>query len=216
MGARQAQAEEAAAALLRGVNAPAVLGNTSATAKVGTLGLRLLMLQWLVLQCLPCKLGGKGAGGAAWTMVFPCDVLPCQDKQGSACWWKMLNSSSAASGATHAPCGLTLPPRPGSSPGLSRPRIRQPVTMNASYFLKLRHMPTGMPPLSFTCPMDTNPGGLHLPEEDEIASSHGDVTSDGVMQNLFGRQVASDPPIMPGRGLHSLFTDLLCTCPGTS
>ena len=63
MGARQAQAEEAAAALLRGVNAPAVLGNTSATAKVGTLGLRLLMLQWLVLQCLPCKLGGKGGRG---------------------------------------------------------------------------------------------------------------------------------------------------------
>ena len=52
MRARQAQAEEAAAALLRGVNLPAVQGNagpTCAAAKVGVLRLvrliRLLMLQ---------------------------------------------------------------------------------------------------------------------------------------------------------------------------
>ena len=53
MRARQAQAEEAAAALLRGVNLPGVQGNAGTTTATAKVGLYLLMLQWPLLQCLP-------------------------------------------------------------------------------------------------------------------------------------------------------------------
>ena len=146
MGARQAQAEEAAAALLRGVDLPGVRasgGTTSATAQVSAL--RPIDLIRMLMHCLANAAvpSALHAGGKCSTAIAQqsCGALP------------------------HMPLAPSCP-LPGQHTWLSQP-LNQPACHE---WLQLAHVKHMCPPACQSCPfpmpMDTSWGGL--PEEDGI------------------------------------------------